>query len=50
VALGGDGIIHEVVNGLMTLSADARPAPGRLPPGPPRLFTKLSRFCRGFFF
>ena len=33
VALGGDGIIHEVVNGLMTLSADARPALGVIPVG-----------------
>ena len=33
VALGGDGIIHEVVNGLMTLPADARPALGVIPVG-----------------
>lgn len=33
VALGGDGIIHEVVNGLMALPADARPALGVIPVG-----------------
>lgn len=33
IALGGDGIIHEVVNGLMTFSADARPTLGVIPVG-----------------
>lgn len=33
VALGGDGIIHEVVNGLMELPRDARPALGIIPFG-----------------
>ena len=26
IALGGDGVIHEIVNGLMTQKEDARPA------------------------
>ena len=33
VALGGDGIVHEVVNGLMKLPADARPRFGLVPVG-----------------
>ena len=33
VALGGDGVIHEVVNGLMTLSPETRPALGIIPMG-----------------
>lgn len=33
VALGGDGIIHEVVNGLMALSAGERPMLGVIPVG-----------------
>lgn len=33
VALGGDGIIHEAVNGLMALPPDARPALGVIPVG-----------------
>lgn len=33
VALGGDGVIHEVVNGLMTLSQDVRPKLGIIPMG-----------------
>ena len=33
IALGGDGVIHEVVNGLMTQKADARPALAILPVG-----------------
>ena len=33
VALGGDGVIHEVVNGLMTLSPEVRPALGIIPMG-----------------
>ncbi len=33
VALGGDGTVHEVLNGLMSIAADARPALGLLPTG-----------------
>ena len=33
IALGGDGVIHEVVNGLMTQAQDARPALAVLPVG-----------------
>lgn len=33
VALGGDGIIHEVVNGLMKIDADLRPRLGIIPLG-----------------
>lgn len=33
IALGGDGIIHEVVNGLMRVPADKRPALGVIPVG-----------------
>ena len=33
IALGGDGVIHEVVNGLMTLPADNRPRFGLIPVG-----------------
>lgn len=33
VALGGDGVIHEAVNGLMQLPEDARPAFGVIPVG-----------------
>lgn len=33
IALGGDGVIHEVVNGLMTQEEDARPALAILPVG-----------------
>ena len=33
VALGGDGVIHEVANGLMAIPADKRPAFGILPVG-----------------
>ena len=33
IALGGDGVIHEVVNGLMTQKEDARPALAVLPVG-----------------
>ena len=33
LALGGDGVIHEVVNGLMALADDARPALAILPVG-----------------
>ncbi len=33
VVLGGDGVVHEVVNGLMQLSADDRPRLGLVPVG-----------------
>lgn len=33
IALGGDGVIHEVVNGLMTQEEDTRPALAILPVG-----------------
>ena len=33
IALGGDGVIHEVVNGLMKQEEDARPALAVLPVG-----------------
>lgn len=33
IALGGDGIIHETVNGLMTIDCDRRPAFGVIPVG-----------------
>lgn len=33
VALGGDGLVHEVVNGLMKLPRDQRPALGVIPAG-----------------
>jgi YegS/Rv2252/BmrU family lipid kinase len=33
VAAGGDGTVHEVLNGLMTLPPEARPALGLLPTG-----------------
>ena len=33
LALGGDGVIHEVANGLMRLAPDARPALGLVPVG-----------------
>lgn len=33
LALGGDGVIHEVANGLMTLPADLRPQLGIIPLG-----------------
>lgn len=33
VAVGGDGTVHEVVNGLMSVSQDERPALGILPVG-----------------
>jgi len=33
VACGGDGTVHEVLNGLMTLPAESRPALGLLPTG-----------------
>lgn len=33
IALGGDGVVHEVVNGLMRLPAKARPAFGLVPVG-----------------
>lgn len=33
ICLGGDGVIHEVVNGLMALSADVRPCLGVIPLG-----------------
>ena len=33
IALGGDGIVHEVVNGLMRLPQDDRPAFGLIPVG-----------------
>ena len=33
IALGGDGIVHEIVNGLMGLPHDARPAFGLIPVG-----------------
>ena len=33
VAAGGDGTVHEVLNGLMSIAEDARPALGLLPTG-----------------
>ncbi|WP_291289803.1 YegS/Rv2252/BmrU family lipid kinase [Enorma sp.] len=33
IALGGDGVVHEVVNGLMHIDRDARPAMGVVPVG-----------------
>jgi YegS/Rv2252/BmrU family lipid kinase len=33
IAIGGDGTVHEVVNGLMPIADDARPALGILPAG-----------------
>lgn len=33
IALGGDGIVHEVANGLMRLPAETRPALGLIPVG-----------------
>lgn len=33
VVLGGDGVLHEVVNGLMTIPADARPSLALIPMG-----------------
>jgi YegS/Rv2252/BmrU family lipid kinase len=33
IAIGGDGTVHEVANGLMTLEADRRPAMGIVPAG-----------------
>lgn len=33
IALGGDGVIHEAVNGLMQIAADDRPAFGIIPVG-----------------
>jgi len=33
VAIGGDGTVHEIVNGLMTIAADRRPKLGVLPIG-----------------
>ena len=33
IALGGDGVVHEVVNGLMQLPADQRPRFGLIPVG-----------------
>lgn len=33
IALGGDGIVHEVVNGLMQIDAGSRPAFGLIPVG-----------------
>jgi YegS/Rv2252/BmrU family lipid kinase len=33
VALGGDGVVHEIVNGLMTFDADQRPRLGVIPIG-----------------
>ena len=33
VALGGDGVVHEIANGLMKLPADARPRFGVIPVG-----------------
>ena len=33
IALGGDGIIHEVINGLMLIASDMRPLLGIIPMG-----------------
>ncbi len=33
IAVGGDGVIHEVVNGLMTIEAESRPCLGIIPLG-----------------
>lgn len=43
VALGGDGIIHEVANGLMKVDAAARPAMGIVPVGSGNDFAKTLR-------
>ncbi len=42
IALGGDGVIHEVVNGLMTQEEDTRPALAILPVGPATILPKRS--------
>ena len=43
VALGGDGIIHEVANGLMKVDAEVRPAMGIVPVGSGNDFAKTLR-------
>lgn len=46
IALGGDGVIHEVVNGLMTQKEDARPAPCRPARGLRQRFCPDARYRR----
>ena len=42
IALGGDGVIHEVVNGLMTQEEGTRPALAVLPVAPATILPKRS--------
>ena len=46
IALGGDGVIHEVVNGLMTQKENARPALAALPVGSGNDFEIGRASCR----
>lgn len=43
LVLGGDGVIHEVVNGLMTIDADDRPRLGVIPLGSGNDFARTLR-------
>jgi YegS/Rv2252/BmrU family lipid kinase len=43
LALGGDGTVHEVANGILATPADRRPALGVIPAGTGNDYAKLSR-------
>ena len=47
VCAGGDGTLHEVVNGLMALPSQARPAVGYIPAGTTNDFSKNLSLPRG---
>lgn len=48
VCCGGDGTLHEVVSGLMTLDPDRRPALGYIPAGTTNDFARNLKLPRGY--